>query len=54
VPRRIVLNQYSHYREPKGGPPVLALSNRTTLSYEGFRRFGVTSESELQMPMEAH
>lgn len=50
VPRRIVLNQYSHYREPKNGPPVLALSSRTTLSYEGFRRFGVTSESEYQMP----
>jgi hypothetical protein len=50
VPRRIVLNQYSHYREPKSGPPVLALSSRTTLSYEGFRRFGITSESEYQLP----
>jgi hypothetical protein len=50
VPERIVLTRFSRYRHAKGEADALALQDRTTLTYTNFRRFGVASETEYQLP----
>jgi hypothetical protein len=50
VPERIVLTRFSRYRHSKNEADELALQDRTTLTYTNFRRFGVASKTEYQLP----
>jgi hypothetical protein len=50
APERIVFEFLLHFSHPKNGPPSFALSERTTFTYGGFRRFDVATEEQIDLP----
>jgi hypothetical protein len=50
VPQRIVFDWLGRYSHPKNGRPSFALSERTTFSYDSFRRFDVATDEIVQTP----
>lgn len=50
VPRRIVFEWFTHFSHPKKGRPAFRLSERTTFTYDAFRRFEVTASEAIRVP----
>lgn len=50
VPQRIVFEWFMHFSHPKKGRPAFRLSERTTFTYDAFRRFDVTTHETIRVP----
>ena len=50
VPRRIVFEWFDRFSHPKKGRPSFQLSERTTFTYDAFRRFDVTTHEIIRIP----
>jgi hypothetical protein len=48
LPQRIVSDWYMRFSHPKNGRASLLLSERTTFTYDGFKRFDVMTEEKVR------
>ena len=47
LPQRIVFEWFMRFSYPKNGRPSFLLSERTTFTYDAFKRFNVATEEKL-------
>ncbi len=50
VPQRIVFEWFLRFSHPKKGQPTFELAERTTFTYDAFRRFDVTTGESIRVP----